>query len=178
MVLWDEGFVEPNRFDSMDLQPRPGKRERYLSGGISEVSKGYYYTKHHPAPYSVAPDPLGAAKNHFLRRTATTLRDPRPVAAEFEMAVARGAPLATSDYDLADYFYLDEHVRCWNSAHTAFNLFRRGVQPFLNIDHIKLAFALTPVERGRQLFQKHLIAVNAPGLLHVDDPGSREPEKR
>ncbi len=168
MLLWGEGFVEPGRFQHFHVEPSPTTYGSYLSGGSSEISKGHYYghllRENRNAPFDF---------DRFAAKFERTRVEILPDDDSFNLThllrdqVTKGAVYGLEGFSLLDYFYLSERVRRWQSAHLAINLFDRSVLPFVNIEHIKLAFAMRPFEKAEHSFQKFIIAQNAAELLHI-----------
>ncbi len=168
MLIWDEGCVEPNRFAAMSPVPNSGKLKAYFGGGTSEISKGFYYDANRdPERLLTTIDALNTARSRYVLGAKELLSDEQCVEDELTHAIASATALGLKGYDIADHFYIDERVRRWSSTHSAFNPFDSSVQPFLTVDHIRLAFALSPLERSQKLFQNHIIACNAPALCNI-----------
>lgn len=168
LLLWGEGLVQPSRFQHFQVEPHASESGGYLSGGASEISKGYYYA------YQLGPaDGKGFDCARALLRLDTIRAGPlcdtdrRQLSQLLRDQVAKGAVYGLREVALLDYFYLTERIRRWQSAHIAINLFDRSVLPFLSIDHIRLAFAMSPLDKAEHRFQKRIIASNVEKLLEV-----------
>lgn len=168
LLLWGEGLVEPNRFEHFRRESCPTEHGAYLSGGSSEISKGHYYAnllrKEHELPSD-----LHAALTGLEGRIGQLLRDADSfnVRQRLRDQIALGELYGIGGLTLLDFFYLNERVRRWQSAHLAVNLFDRTVLPFVNVEHIQLAFAMRPADKAERRLQTFIIAQNAEELLRV-----------
>lgn len=168
LLLWGEGLVEPTRFQHFQAAPRATESDRYLSGGSAGVSKGAFYDGPPGRPGKSA-----LAYRKALARfqsTATALlcdADGLELSRLLQHQVDRGAAYGLRELALLDLVYVSERVRRWQSAHDAINLFDRSVMPFVTIDHIKLAFAMSPHDKFEHRFQRSIIARHAPELLSL-----------
>jgi hypothetical protein len=168
MLLWGEGLVEPNRFQHFGVEKSATMHGTDLGGGSGEISKGHYYA-HRLSATSDARFDYADFLPPFERVATALLADD----ASFELTslirdqVAGGAVYGVSGFSLLDYFYLSERTRRWQSAHLAINLFDVTVLPFINIEHIKLAFAMQPGDKAAHKFQEFIIAQNAAVLLQI-----------
>lgn len=168
MTLWGEGLVEPTRFQHFQAAPSPTSEDPYLGGGSSEISKGHYYHN------VLRPNPEAAfdldRSLQDLTRGAFGLladQDASSVAEVVRQQLAEGARYGVGDWALLDYFYLRERTRRWQSAHLAVNLFDVSILPFVNTDHITLAFAMRPADKANSAFQRFIIQRNEEALLRI-----------
>jgi hypothetical protein len=78
-----------------------------------------------------------------------------------------GETYGIAGWPLLDFFHVTHKVRRWQSSHLAVNLFDRTVLPFVNIDHIRLAFAFTPPDKANRTFQTFIVDRHVPALLEI-----------
>ncbi len=168
MTLWAEGLVEPTRFQHFQAAPSPTREMPYLGGGSSEISRGHYYhtlLRHDPDLSFDLDRTLETLTQDSIElladRDATSMRE------RIRQQLGEGATHGVGGWALLDYFYLRERTRRWQAAHMAANLFDVDILPFINIDHITLAFAMQPVEKAKSAFQRFIIQRNAEGLLRI-----------
>lgn len=168
LLLWGEGLVQPTRFQHFHGEPHQTTRGSYLDGGSSGISKGFYYSR-----LLKRNDDEGLTYRKVLSRFEGIGTAPLTDADAFELSrrlrdhLASGEAYGLRELALLDFFYLNEWIRRWQSAHLAINLFDKSVLPFFSIDHIKLAFAMRPLDKAERRFQRFIIAQNAEELLHV-----------
>jgi asparagine synthetase B (glutamine-hydrolysing) len=168
MMLWGEGLVQPTRFHQFQVARAPTREGLYLGGGSSEISKGHYYhhivRRGHEPPFS-----LDDSLVRLAPRAADLLakRDASCVTQLLRQQLGEGAVYGVRDWSLLDYFYLHERTRRWQSAHVAINLFDNSILPFVNTDHITLAFAMRPLDKAGSAFQRFLIRRNQEALLRI-----------
>ena len=84
-----------------------------------------------------------------------------------EREVSGGKAYDLQGFDLLDFFYLGQRTRRWQSAHLAINLFDVALLQVVNVEHIKLAFAMNPADRAAAAFQTFIIRRNTESLLRV-----------
>jgi hypothetical protein len=168
MLLWGEGLVEPNRFRHFGVEKSATEHGTDLSGGSAEISKGHYYGQRLRAD-TQSPFDYAEFLSRFEREAATLLADGDPfdLTGLIRHQASAGEAYGVSGFSLLDYFYLSERTRRWQSAHLAINLFDLSVLPFINIEHIKLAFAMQPGDKAAHRFQEFIIAQNTAALLRV-----------
>lgn len=177
MTLWGEGLVEPTRFQHFPAAPSPTRQDLYLGGGSSEISKGHYYhnlLRSHPE----AAFDLDRSLQDLTRGAAEMLadRDASSVTQLVRDQLAESETYGVRDWGVLDAFYLRERTRRWQSAHLAINLFNVSILPFVNADHITLAFAMRPVDKAHCAFQRFIIQRNEKALLGI--PLSAEASRR
>ena len=79
--------------------------------------------------------------------------------------VLEGERYGVNGHSLLDYFYVMQRTRRWQAAHLAINLFERSLLPFVNVEHITLAFGMGPRDKAEHAFQKFIIARNVGALM-------------
>lgn len=169
LLLWGEGLVQPARFQHFQVAPAPTTHHSYLSGGSSEISRGPYYNRVLTKDKDQGVEYRKALALFESRITTAPLSE----AAAFNGTrlvreqVANGEAYGLRELDLLDFLYLTEKMRRWQAAHRAINLFDSSVVPFFNIEHIKLGFAMRPLDKAERRFQSFVIAQNAAELLHL-----------
>lgn len=169
-ILWGEGLTEPTVFGKFTLEPALIKTGSYLSGGASEISRGFYYhryLKSNPkGDYSKrAKELLNYLNSEFSQYFK--VGDVENIQKTIEDQICRGKEYGLLDFELLDYFYLTQRTRRWRSAHRAIHLFDISIEPFLSIDHIKLAFALTADQKADFCFQKYVMSNNNREMLEI-----------
>ena len=177
MLLWGEGLVEPGRFRHFETEPAPTEHGTYLSGGSAEISKGHYYaaalTGHPDRPFE---RDAAVARFEVDGRECLSNGDAADVVSLVLDQLSGGEHYGVHGHSLLDYFYLTERTRRWQSAHLAINLFERSLLPFVNVEHITLAFGMGPRDKAEHAFQKFIIARNVEALMRfpVNDDASRD----
>jgi len=166
MLLWGEGLVEPMRCRSFLPEPAPTRAEPSLSGGSSEISKGHYYARF----LRKDPDEMRAletASRRLLEGLPNVFpdRDQEELRERLQVQFGRGKTYGLEGLSLLDHFFLEERSCRWRAAHLAIDLFEDPVLPFVNVEHIQLAFALRPADRARHLFQTRIIETHEAELL-------------
>jgi hypothetical protein len=174
MTLWSEGLVQPTRIQTFPSAPSTTRDDVYLGGGSAEISKAPYYRsvlRGNPE----ARFHLDRALADQGRRGAELLgeRDASRLAEALHQQLRVGADQGLHDWALLDHFYLRERTRRWQSAHLAVNLFEVDVLPFVNADHVALAFAMSPRDKAMSAFQRFVILQNDPTLLRITMPWGR-----
>jgi hypothetical protein len=167
-TLWCEGLVQSRRLCAFPDSPAPTSDVVYLGGGSSEISRGPYYRetfrRNPAAPFDLdrsAAQLSGPARDLLAPPDAVALGD------RIRHHLAEGRACGLGGWGLIDHWYLQQKVRRWQSAHLAANLFDGDVLPFVNAEHIALAFAMAPLAKVESEFQRYLIRRNAPALLRV-----------
>jgi len=167
-TLWCEGMVQSRRLCGFPDSPAPTSDVVYLGGGSSEISRGPYYRqtlrRNPAAPFdldrSVA-ELTGAAPDLMSAPDAAALAD------RMRHQLGEGTAHGLGGWALIDHWYLHQKVRRWQAAHLAANLLDGDVLPFVNADHIALAFAMSPLAKVESEFQRFIIQRNAPAILRV-----------
>lgn len=173
LVLWSECLVEPVRVSGIPLEPHKSKFGYYISGAGGEISRGYYYT----SPYLTHTKFLVHEHlysrliilNEFskVERYKNTIIDSK----QFKIVdylynqISKGKQYGIANLSLLDFYYLNERMRRWFSAHLAANLFDNAIIPFINIDHFQLAFSLNLQQKSERLFLKFIMEKNEATLL-------------
>ena len=167
-TLWCEGLVQPRRLCAFPDSPAPTSDGVYLGGGSSEISRGPYYRQTLRRNSAAAFDLDGAAA--ALARPARDLLaapDEAALADRMRHWLGEGAARGLGGWALIDHWYLHQKVRRWQAAHLAANLFDGDVLPFVNAEHIALAFAMSPLAKVESEFQRFIIQRHAPAILRV-----------
>jgi hypothetical protein len=167
-TLWCEGLVQSRRLTAFPDSPAPTSDVVYLGGGSSEISRGPYYRqilRRNPA----AAFHLDRSAAEFTLGAADLLAAPDAAALADSMRhqLGEGVAHGLRGWALIDHWYLHQKVRRWQAAHLAANLFDGDVLPFVNADHITLAFAMSPLAKVESEFQRFIIRRNAPAILRV-----------
>lgn len=178
MTLWTEGMVEPNRFASYQDGPAARQEKPRLGGGSAEISKGHFYAQAlRTKPARAYSECESRLLEYFgsLADSVLTEGESAALQASLRAQIASGRAYGLQDFGLLDCFYLEHRTRRWQSAHLAANLFDVAILPFINIEHIRLGFAMTPADKAARQFQMFLIRRNAERLLSV--PFNQLPER-
>ena len=171
MLLWGEGLADANRFVHFSLKPQRQKVSPYLVGLFDDISK-LPHNKRITKYYEVRNFDkfLTHTLNYYHGIMSEILpsHDASKLTNKVKHQILQGKIYDVSDFDLIEYFYINENVRRWESAHYAINLFDSTiVAPFLFIDHMKLSFLLDIRERSSCVFQRYIIERNVKELLSM-----------
>jgi hypothetical protein len=167
LLVWGEGLADPSRLARFNLEPAETVRRAFLDGGASEVSKGHYYRASLWKNPQHRPDHALVLQSHRDNVKLLGDADTKSVLDQVRDQVHEGEAYGLEGLHLLDYFYLRQRARRWQAAHRAINLFDASVLPFISIEHMTLAFAMSPAEKASREFQRFIIAENAPDLLRL-----------
>lgn len=172
LILWCEGLVEPNRFMQFSQPPAepPFNNRPRFSGSSGDISKAHYYRYWLNNGVQSFNKIIKWVFDDFnkIKDSIIYLSNSFDVEKMLENHIFSGKVYGLKDFELLDFFYLNERIGRWESAHTKTNLFDApNIIPFMNIDHIKIAFLLTPQEKSSFEFQKFIIKQNKKELLDI-----------
>jgi hypothetical protein len=167
-TLWCEGLVQSKRLCAFPDSPAPTSDVVYLGGGSSEISRGPYYRqtlwRDSAAPFDLD---RSAAELSRAGRELLAAPDAAALADRMRHQLGEGTAHGLREWALIDHWYVHQKVRRWQAAHLAANLFDGDVLPFVNADHIALAFAMSPLAKAGSEFQRFIIQRNTPAILRV-----------
>jgi asparagine synthetase B (glutamine-hydrolysing) len=168
MTLWDEGNVEPNRFEHFPTAGVAQDLSVNLNGSGSEISRAFYYSSNSKGGADdIAADAFSTYRAKTRSKAANILLEAGPVHALLDQGLFAGNRYHLGELGLLDFYYLNERIRRWYQAHLCMNLTQTSRSPFLTVDHIRLAFAFSPRAKARSEFQFHLIKSFCPELLSL-----------